>query len=116
MELTFDLLLTLLVEIPIIAFFFKRRKRQPAVIVGLIVNIATWPIFHYFRFKYPDLDIIWIKAGIAVIEAAAYWYFLGRNWKKAILISLVANGASFLVTSYIKFPADAFMRKPNMIR
>lgn len=116
MELTFDLLLTLLVELPIIAFFFKRRKRQAALIVGLIVNLATWPIFHYFRFKYPDLNVIWIKAGITVIEAVAYWYFLGRNWKKAILLSLVANGASLLVTSFIKYPSDIFLKKPNMIR
>jgi len=116
MELAFDLLLTLLVELPVIGFFFKKRKRQPAIIIGLVVNLVTWPLSQIVRLKFPDLDILWIKAGVTVVETVAFYYFMGRNWKRAILISFAANGASILATHFIKFPAELFVKKSNMIR
>ena len=49
MGLAFDLLLTLLIELPIFALFFKRKKRPAVFMYGLLVNFISWPIAHILK-------------------------------------------------------------------
>jgi hypothetical protein len=115
MELTVNLLITLLVEIPIIGFFFKRKKRKSAYLVCLFVNFVTWPIYHIIRLKTdinPDLAMI----GAVILEGVGYWFFLNCNWKKATLLTLVANAASFILNKLVHIEPDLFHHKLNIIK
>ncbi len=115
-KLTFELLLILLVELPIVAYFFRRKKRPTVLTVALLVNVLSWVIGTILWLRNPDVNKFYIKMGTSALEAAVYWYFLGRNWKKAILMSLVANTVSYIITHFVYLPDDFFQKKTNMIR
>lgn len=115
MELAFNLLFTILIELPIIAFFFRKRKRRYAVSVGLFVNIVTWPIVNIIRLN-TEWDLNWVQVGVAVAEGIAYWFLLGRHIKKSVLIAIIANAASFFATKYIHIGPDLFQKSPNLIK
>jgi len=115
MDLAFNLLLTILVELPIVGFFFSKRKRRSALMVCLFVNVVTWPVVNIIRLS-TDWDLNLVEIGVVVLEGIAYWFFLGRNWTKAALIAILANTASFLVTKFVHIGPDFFQKKTNIIR
>lgn len=114
--LTFNLVLTLLVKLPVVGFFFGKKKRQPAVMTALLINLVSWILGTLIWLKNPDVNQFYIRIGTSILEAIAYWFLLGRNWKKAILMSLVTNTLSYLATQYITLPEGFFQKKDNMIR
>lgn len=116
LQLTFNLLLTLAIKLPVIAFFFKKRKRQSAVGIGSIINLVTWILGTIIWLKNPDVNQLYVRAGILVAESVAYWFFLGRNWKRAVLISVISNVIVYFATTYITLPDGFFQKKDNMIR
>ena len=113
MGLAVNLLLTLLLEIPIIALFFKRRKRQQAILVGTLINVISWSVAHILFFTM-DINIYLVAVVLAIGEAIAFHFFFPCNWRIAILISIIANSLSFYVTQRI--PRDLFQSKPDLIR
>ena len=127
--LTFNLLLMLAVKLPIIAFFFKKKRRVPAVSVALVINLITWIIGTIVWLKLAettepvagevkvfDMTQVYIRIAGSIVEAIAYWFFLGRNWKRAVLLSLVSNIAMFFAAHYITLPESFFQTKDNIIR
>lgn len=114
--LTFNLLLTMAVKLPIIAFFFKKKKRPAAVSIAFIINLITWIIATIIWLKDPDVNQLHLRVGIFVLEAVAFWFFLGRNWKRAVLLSFVSNLLVYFVTMYITLPEGIFQKKDNIIR
>lgn len=115
MDLAFNLLLIILIELPIIGFFYSKRRRKSAYVVGLFVNVLTWPIVNIIRLN-TSWDLNWVQAGVVVLEGFAFWLLMGRNVKKAVLISIVANLVSFVVTKFVYLPPDFFQKKTNIIR
>ncbi|MES2850978.1 MAG: hypothetical protein V4685_18140 [Bacteroidota bacterium] len=128
-QLTFNLLLTLLIKLPVIAFFFKQKKRAPAVTLALVINLVTWIIGTIVWLKLAETAVpaspetkvfdttqLYIRIGGSIFEAIAYWFFLGRNWKKAVLLSLISNVAIYFAAQYITLPEGFFQKKDNMIR
>jgi hypothetical protein len=115
MDLAFNLLLTILVELPIIGFFFRKRKRRPALMLGLMVNVVTWPIANIIRLN-TEWNLNYVEIGVVIFEGIAYWLFLGRNVKRAVLITLAANAASFIITKFVHISPDFFQKKTNIIR
>lgn len=129
LHLTFNLLLTLAVKLPIVAFFFRRKKRQTAITIGFVINLITWIIGTIVWLKLaenaapvsPEVKIfdstqLYIRMAGTVVEAVAYWFFMGRNWKKAILLSVVSNLVMYFAALYITLPENFFQKKDNMIR
>jgi hypothetical protein len=100
MELAFNLLLTLLIELPIVAFFFRQRKRKYALSIAFFANIITWPIVNIIRIN-TDWNLNWVEVGVVIAEGFAYWLLLGRHVKRSIIITILANTASFFATKYI---------------
>ena len=100
MRLTLDFLLTLLIEVPVIAFFFIRKERERAMLLALIINFISWPIMQTVIFI-TDFDFINYsnKALLAgtffIFEAIAYQYFLETSFKKSFLMAFFANLLSF---------------------
>ena len=114
MDLAFNLLLTLLLELPVIGFFFRRKKRNSALIAGLIVNIITWPLVNIVRLN-TDWNLNIVEIGVVVIEALAFWFILEIGWRKAFLMSVIANTISFIVTKFVYIGPDFFQKKSEII-
>lgn len=115
MELAFNLLLTILVELPIIAFFFTKRKRKYALSIGFFVNIITWPLINIIRIN-TDWNLNWVEVGVVIVEGVAYYLLLGRHLKRSILITILANAASFFATKYIHIGSSELVQQNNLIK
>jgi hypothetical protein len=96
MLLTFNLLLTLLIELPVVAFFFKRKAREHAVLTAFLVNIVTWPLVQVVVFS---TDVtrqnFFLELAVILVEAIAYKIWLECTWKKSFLMSAIANLMSY---------------------
>lgn len=114
MGLAFDLLLTILIELPIFALFFKRKKRPVVLKFGLLVNLISWPIAHILKIS-TEINVNLIEILVATGEGAGLWFLTECSWKKAFMMSLVANGVSFLATSLIHFDPELFQDKQHII-
>lgn len=114
MDLAFNLLLTLLLEIPIVGFFFRRRKRKYAYLIGFLANIITWPIVNVIRLN-TDFNLNIVQIGVVLGEGIAYWIFLECGWKKGLLISTLANLISFIVTKFVYISPDFLQKKSEII-
>lgn len=109
MVLAFNFLIIILVELPVIALFFLRKKRQAALGMALLINIISWSITHIIFFTF-DINVYYVAVVLAVAEAIAFHFLLASSWKKAFIISLLANCLSFSITQAI--PEDIFQPKP----
>ena len=103
MGLAFNLLLTILLELPIIALFFRRKKRQAALLMAALINIISWSAAHILFFS-TDINIYYIAIGLATGEAIAFHFLLACNWKKAIIMAVIVNSLSFFITKQV--PTD----------
>lgn len=115
MGLAINFLLTILIELPIIAIFFRRKKRQSALLMSLLINIISWSVAHILFFT-TDISIYYIALGLGIGEAAAFYKLLECSWKKAIILSLIVNSLSFSVTKSIPVDFDLFPSKPGTMR
>jgi hypothetical protein len=113
MGLALDLFLTLLLELPIIALFFKRKKRPDALMNALMVNLISWPVAHILKIS-TDINVYLIEAVVITGEGIALWLLTGCGWKKGFIMSVIANLISFAVTSLIHIEPD-ILQKPQMI-
>ncbi len=114
MRLALNFLLILLVELPIVNLFFKRKKRQHALYMAFLINLVSWAVAHVIIFTV-DVNIYYVAVLVVVGEAIAYNKLLECNWKKSIIISLVANSLSFFATQVIPID-DLFAPKQETVR
>ena len=97
-------LLTVIVEVPIVAFLLRRFEpsRPRLLILVLFANMAShpavWFIFtQLFLVGTPEY-LVAAESWAVAAEALFYWAaFRGLPVRRAILVSLAANAASFLV-------------------
>jgi hypothetical protein len=114
MDLAFNLLLTLLLELPVVGFFFRRKKRKNAYIVAFLANVITWPVINVLRLN-TDINLNVVEIGVVVFEGIAYWIFLEAGWKKGFIMSIVANLISFVITKFVYITPDFFQKRPDII-
>lgn len=114
MGLAFDLLLTLLIELPIFALFFKRKKRPAVLMYGLLVNLISWPVAHILKIS-TDINAHLIEVLVVTAEGFGLWLLIECGWKKGFIMSAIANGLSYLATSFIHIDPEIFQNKQNII-
>jgi len=93
MALWIYFLLTLLIELPLVLFFFREERRY-ALLTGFLLNLFTWPLLHIFIF-YTDIHIGILEFAVAVTESIGYYIMLNCKWKKAIAVAFLANILSY---------------------
>jgi hypothetical protein len=113
MLLALNFLLIILVEIPILILFFKRKKRQNAIYMALLINIISWAVAHVILFS-TEVNIYYVTILIIIGEAIAFNKFLECSWKKSFIMSLLVNTLSFLATQYIPLD-EMFPSRPEQI-
>jgi hypothetical protein len=113
--LTINLLLLIAIELPIVGFFFRKRKRRGAILVAFFLNIAIWPVINIIRFQTEwNIDAMQIIA--VFLEFLGYWLILKITWKKAMLIAVLANLVSFVAIKLADIKPEMFERKVEIIR
>ncbi len=120
MELAFNFILILLIEIFLIGFFFRRKKRKNAYMAAFLMNIITWPIVNIIilttdlydksRLLNPLVQIPLIIGEILFLRL-----YIPTTTRKAIIIGLLANVLSIVATYYIKLPGDLFQKKQEIL-
>jgi len=120
MDLALNFLLVLLLEIPLVGFFFRRKTRKKAYMAAFLINIVTWPLVQILflntnfydkgKFLNPIVDIL-----VFAIEFLFYGFYLKISLRKAILVALVANLVSNTANYFIKIPPDFFQKRSDQI-
>ncbi len=101
----FSLLLTSLVEIPIVfvivRYVFERGKKKTnpifLLVVAFIASALTLPYLWFALHPYIDarLYVIWGEFWVFVVESLIYWRLLRIKLWEACIVALVANVASY---------------------
>ena|SRR5918993_4076999 len=113
MKLALHFLLIILVELPILILFFKRKKRQHAIYMALLINIISWSVAHVIFFS-TEVNLYYIQLLVIVGEAVAFNRVLECSWKKAFTMSILVNLLSFLVTQWVPLD-DLISGRPEQI-
>jgi hypothetical protein len=93
MPLYFYFLLTLIVELPIVVLYFRKRWKQ-ALLIGFLLNLFTWPLLHVFLFE-TSVNVNLLEIAIAITEGVGYFLLMRCKWWKGLLLSFVVNGLSY---------------------
>lgn len=90
----FYLAITIIIEF--IVYAIAIRKNKLALFwYCVLINLFTWPLANIF---YSAFGMFWfIEAGVFVAESVLIKYLLDITWKKAIIISLIANITTAIV-------------------
>lgn len=100
------LVITLGIELPLAGFLLKKWKLQARWRPILVINLVTLP-FVWFVFSLLSNPILVIGLGeifAFITEAAFYRYAFhkdGITKRQAVILSLAANGVSFLIPSFL---------------
>jgi len=97
-------LLTLAVEVPLATWLLRRAEPElwRAALIAVIANLSTHPLVWFgwsqvFLVGTPEY-VIAAETWAVAIEAVVYAVTIpGLGARRAVLISLIANGASFAV-------------------
>jgi len=99
-----SLLLTLIIEIPILFIFikyiFKKNKiaLKKIIIAGVIASALTLPYLWFIMPPFIKSNYLLIGESLVIIaETLIYFYLLDLDLKRSFIISLFANVASFLI-------------------
>jgi hypothetical protein len=97
-------LLTVVVEVPIVTFLLRRfeptRPRLLILIVfaNLASHLAVWFVFTQLLLVGTVEYLVGAEGWAVAAEALFYWAaFRGLSARRAIVVSLAANAASFLI-------------------
>lgn len=85
--------LTLVLELPVVLFFFKADWKF-VLLIGFLLNLFTWPLLHILLF-YTGININILEIGVAITESTGYYLLMQCSWKKAIALGFTANAVSY---------------------
>ena len=93
--LAFALILTILMEYAVYLFLI-RNDPMNLFLYSFLINAFTNPLFNYI-YNYELHMLYTLEIAVAIVESILIFFLMELSYPKAILISLVANIASFLL-------------------
>ncbi len=99
--------LTLALEVPVLVLLIRKEFKIPSLkipsakllFIGLIASTSTipylWFVLPHFIQDY-NLYLLVGEVSVTLLEAVLYYCFLNLNVKRALSLSLLCNGISFL--------------------
>ncbi len=87
---------TCLIEAVVVSAFGERGRRRLLVETSLALNLLTWPLAAECAPGQSLGLLVLLELGLVIVEAAGYAIVAGLQFKRALVVSLVANAASFL--------------------
>ena len=100
MPLYFYFLLTICIELPLVAIFF-RHQWQRALFIGFLLNLFTWPLLQVFIFE-TSIDVNILELLIVITEAVGYFIFMKCKLSHAFFLSLFVNFLSYAIGLFIQ--------------
>lgn len=73
-----------------------------ALLIGLLINCFTWPVFQIVRDSVGDHWIPVLELVIVIIEAVGFRLLLKSRVSKAFAVSLLANLLSYGLGFFVK--------------
>ena len=96
-------LLTLVLEYPVILFFYKKQWKEVAI-PFLLLNLFTWPLLHFLLLT-THISLPVMELGVALAEMTGYKLLMRSSWRKSFAAAFIANGLSYgaglLINNYI---------------
>lgn len=93
--------LTLIIEYIIIKLLFIRKKVFiPVLLVNMITNplvVYIYNIMSLYSFAYKDVILVFLELLVVIVEGYVYKYLLEIKWKRALIISFIANVVAYIV-------------------
>jgi len=93
MAIWFYFIVTLVIELPIVALFFKPECKF-ALLIGFLLNLFTWPVLHILLY-YTRTDINLLEFGVAITESIGYYFLMQCSFKRALALGFTANTISY---------------------
>ena len=87
-------LLTVILELPIFLYFWKKEGYGQAILFCLLLNGFTNPILNTILMS-SNASVWLLELGVFIVEAFAAWLIFRPKVSKAVLFSILANGFSF---------------------
>ena len=94
MQFLINFLLTFIIEL-IIFYLFIRKKYFRTAFYVLLINLFTWPLANLAYGFWNHL--FFIEIGVFIVEGFLILLLFNLGWKKAFLISFIANLISAVV-------------------
>ena len=102
MNLILSLIITCFIEF-LILWLFIQQDPAKLLVYSILINCLTLPLASYNYFFLMD-NLLLIEIGVIMAEAVLLKYLLEIDYKKALIISLIANG----ITGVLGFILCAF--------
>ena len=93
MAIWYYFILTLVIELPIVCIFFRKRWKY-ALLIGFLLNLFTWPTLNILLY-YAKWNINVLEIGVAIIEGIGYYLLMQCGWKKALVLGFMTNAISY---------------------
>ena len=91
------LLLTFLLEIPVLYFFFRKQEKPGMIVlVGVLLSAFTWPLGMY-ALNVWHWNLYLIELLIALTESLLIRFYWNPTWQKALLAGFAMNAVSFFI-------------------
>jgi hypothetical protein len=94
-SLVFALILTVLMEYAAYLFLI-RKDPMNLFLYSVLINSFTNPLFNYL-YNYEFHMLFQLEIAVAIVESILIFFLMELSYPKAVLVSLVANLASFLL-------------------
>jgi hypothetical protein len=92
-------LLTIVIELPVIAVWLDREWKR-SLKIGFLLNLFTWPLIMLLAREVGNIPLL--ELGVAIVEGIGYQLFFRKGWVVSLLMSLLVNGLSYGISFYIK--------------
>lgn len=89
------LILTILIEFFILILMIKDRSLSILFFSAVLINLFTLPLATLV-YEYYLPDLLLVECGVTLTEWFLFAWLLHLPYKKALLISVIANGSSAL--------------------
>lgn len=87
------LLLTLVVELPIVAIWLHYEWKR-AIDIGFWLNLFTWPLLVVIVTNL-HWNVLVMECIVAIVEGIGYYLFFRRNLIVCMFLSFLVNGLSY---------------------
>jgi hypothetical protein len=91
--------LTLAIELPVAFLGAPRGRRGSILAVAVFLNLLTHPLANQLAWHLPS-GFLAIEILVWLVEGCAYRHVGGLSWVRALLIALVANGLTALLSLF----------------
>lgn len=94
MKIFLFFILTVLIEIPILIWLLK-GKRKNIIAIGFLLNLFTWSTLHLLYLHF-NVNINLLEFAVAITEGILLQIYFKNGWPKSFYISFLANSITYL--------------------